>query len=211
MASANNPSSQWQSNKMDALVDNKPELEKYLMELRELSAQLREVHTKEKQKLAMEHGNNLQRIFKECAEEPKGLQELRTRSCTNRYERERDALTDVHGRIELYREVKSKHDYESRFQGREYPLKEGEKMLEKRAERFTGMEQEKGTDQLHLNQEREHDLLVKSYLEGSKNYDDFAREYNQMIDRHLAGSTPVHEKQLEPLKYVQKSPEIENE
>ena len=183
-------------NKQDITDDTSGQRKDFEREIREKQTRLQDSHKKEKQSLFQQHGQDVSQIVKECAEEHPIIQEARINRCAKNFERERDALQNVHERVEMYQEVRSKSEWEKSFPSNPYPSKSNEALIEARQKQLLEKAQDPKADKVAIHQELEHDQLVLSYMEDKIDHAEFRKEYETMLKNHMSESLPTTEVEL---------------
>tara|TARA_R110002096_G_scaffold143681_1_gene299947 strand:- start:1112 stop:1741 length:630 start_codon:yes stop_codon:yes gene_type:complete len=184
-------------NKSDITTDTRAQRTGFEKELTEHREDLKIQHKAELGNLHQKHGQDLKRIFEECADEHPMVREARVNRCVRNYETHRDALQNVQQRIEMYHEVHSKHQWDKSFPNDPYPSKSNEALIEKRQKELLERAKDPKANKVAIHQELEHDQLVLSFMEGKTDHPTLLKEYSDMLKKHIAESIPSHEVEWE--------------
>ena len=184
-------------NKHDITTDTRAQRKGFEKELTEHHEGLKLQHKEELGNLHQKHGQDLKRIFEECAHEHPMVREARVSRCVRNYETHRDALQNVQQRIEMYQEVHSKHQWDKSFPNDPYPSKSNEALIEKRLKELLERAKDPKANKVAIHQELEHDQLVLSFMEGKTDHPTLLKEYSVMLKQHIAESIPSHEVEWE--------------
>ncbi|WP_417591424.1 hypothetical protein [Owenweeksia hongkongensis] len=194
-------------NKQDITVDTLALQKAWVDRHGQSLEKLRESHQQCLQELQQKHGNDLHRVFTECAHEHPLIMEARAQRCTRLYEVHRDTQHNVQERIEMYHEVRGKKEWDKSFPNDAYPSRHCEQLIEKRQQELLEKAKDLKADQVAIHQELEHDQLVLSYMEDRTDHASFLNDYSTMLKNHMSQSTPAHE--VEWKHRNPKAPEIE--